>query len=82
MNKKVSIGARPAPRSPQSVDPEAWVQQESRAEPKAAAVPMKRLTIELPADLHTAFKANCVLRGVKMVDEIRRMIEARIAERG
>ena len=37
---------------------------------------MKRLTIDIPEDLHRALKVGCAARGVKMADEVRRMIEA------
>jgi plasmid stability protein len=36
---------------------------------------MKRLTIDLPADIHARLKAQCAMRGTKMVDEIRHAVE-------
>jgi len=35
-----------------------------------------RLTIDLPAELHARFKATCALRGTRMIDEVRKFIEA------
>jgi hypothetical protein len=46
----------------------------------AAAVPMKRLTIDLEATQHTRFKTLCAQHGLKMADELRRLLEHRIAE--
>jgi hypothetical protein len=35
----------------------------------------KRLTLNLPADLHTAFKGRCVFEGVTIQDKVRVLIE-------
>ena len=37
---------------------------------------MKRLTIDVSADLHSAIKVSCAQRGVKMADAIREILEA------
>lgn len=37
--------------------------------------PMKRLTIDVPQSLHKEIKSRCALRGVKMADEIRVLLE-------
>jgi hypothetical protein len=34
-----------------------------------------RLTIDLPPELHARFKAGCALKGTRMIDEVRRLIE-------
>jgi len=39
---------------------------------------MKRLTIDLPAELHARLKAECAIRGVKMADEIRSILADRL----
>lgn len=39
------------------------------------AIPMKRLTIDVPESLHSQIKSACALRGVKMADEIRTLLE-------
>ncbi len=36
---------------------------------------MKRLTIDVPAELHANVKAGCARRGVKMSDAIRDLLE-------
>jgi hypothetical protein len=38
---------------------------------------MKRFTIDVPEHLHRRIKAQCALQGVKMADEIRRLLEER-----
>ena len=35
---------------------------------------MKRLTIDVSADLHSAIKVDCARRGVKMADAIRNIL--------
>jgi len=37
---------------------------------------MKRLTIDVPIDLHTAIKVKCARKGVKMADAIRDILES------
>jgi hypothetical protein len=64
MSKKVNFAARPTTPPPAA----------------AAAVPMKRLTIDLEATQHTRFKTLCAQHGLKMADELRRLLEHRIAE--
>ena len=36
---------------------------------------MKRLTIDVPASLHARIKSQCALRGAKMADEVRELLE-------
>ncbi len=40
----------------------------------------KRLTLNLPPDLHTAFKARCVIEGITIQDKVRRLIERELAQ--
>lgn len=40
----------------------------------------KRLTIEIEGDTHTRFKVQCAIHKLSMADEIRTMIERRVAE--
>ena len=65
MNKKVSIGMRPT-AVPSS---DKWVAE--RVESEA----VKRLTIDIPASLHGQIKSSCALRGVKMAEELRELLE-------
>ena len=47
-----------------------------RERPPANRVPaMKRLTIDVPVDLHSAIKVSCAQRGVKMADAIREILK-------
>lgn len=47
----------------------------------AAPEPLKRLTLDIPATLHTRIKSQCALRGVKMVEEIRLVLENHFVEK-
>jgi hypothetical protein len=40
-------------------------------------MPMKRLTIDVPAELHWRFRTGCTARGVKMAAMLREMMEER-----
>lgn len=77
MSKKVNFAARPATPSPAA---DQWVNERSVVPPAGPAVPMKRLTIDLEATQHTRFKTVCAQHGLKMADELRRLLELRIAE--
>ena len=75
MTKKIAFGPRPSASLPPSAD--SWIASRG-GEPASAVVEkpaMKRLTIDLPADVHARLKAQCAMRGTKMVDEIRRAVE-------
>ncbi len=76
MSKKVSFSPKPQAPAPKTADD--WVT--NRATPPAPAEPMKRLTIDVPARLHTRIKAQCALRGLKMADEIRTLLEQHFRE--
>lgn len=68
--KKVQIGAKPTA----NIDPDKadqWVQSRDQA---SAAEPMKRLTIDISADLHRAIKTACAMNGTKMAEEIRQLL--------
>ena len=66
MNKKVAIGTRPS-NKPSQTSTDSWV--ESRA-----AMTMKRLTIDIPENLHRTIKAQCAMRGTKIADEVRELL--------
>ena len=69
MSKKVSFGTRPsAARADDAAKADDWV---NRRDTEA----MKRLTIDVPASLHARIKSQCALRGVKMADEVRELLE-------
>ena len=42
--------------------------------------PMKRFTIDVPRSLHARVKAQCAMRGAKMTDVIRAMLEKEFPE--
>lgn len=73
MTKKVAIGARPTAAKAVAPEADQWV--ENREVGTAPAeVPMKRLTIDVPADLHRSIKSQCALRGTKIADEVRELL--------
>jgi hypothetical protein len=67
MAKKVAISTQPVVKNTPATA-EQWVDHQTGSE-------MKRLTIDLPSNLHKRIKATCAARGVKMADEIRRLLE-------
>lgn len=80
MNKKVSFAAKPSNR-PESAEADKWV--ETREPPEmGAGEPMKRLTIDVPESLHRRLKTSCAIRGSKMADEIRALLEKHYQEGG
>lgn len=76
MNKKISMTARP------QVNPDAdkWVESRPALKYEVPNVPMKRLTIDIPADLHTRFKVGCAAKGERMADVLRRLIEQEVVQ--
>ena len=44
--------------------------------------PSKRLTIDVPESLHRRIKSQCAMRGAKMADVIRGMLEKEFPEGG
>jgi mRNA-degrading endonuclease toxin of MazEF toxin-antitoxin module len=65
--KKVAFGVKPRPAP--VVTPDDW----AAATPPAG--PMKRLTIDVSAALHTRIRVACARRGTRMADEIRALLE-------
>ena len=69
MSKKVSFGTKPsAAWTDDVVKADDWVNRRD-------AAAMKRLTIDVPASLHARIKSQCALRGSKMADEVRELLE-------
>lgn len=68
MSKKIAFGVKPGATRPDPTQADDWV---NRRDPEA----MKRLTIDVPASLHARIKSQCALRGVKMADEVRELLE-------
>ena len=66
--KKVSFSPKPA-GSTARLSPDEWIGD------KDAGQPMKRLTIDVPLDLHKRIKTQCAERGTKMADAVRELLE-------
>lgn len=77
MRKTVSFGAKPQTQTPPTPTADQWVSAANgTSEPEPApAVPMKRLTIDIPESLHRTIKTQCASRGLRMADEIRTLLE-------
>src|SRR5262249_41835711 len=74
--KKVDFSVRPrAVKEDLPPSPEQWVREGKGAD----AGPHKRLTLNLPAGLHTAFKGRCVVEGVTIQDKGGLLIERELA---
>ena len=69
--KKVSFGAKPKSSSP-APDADTWVQQQATS--GDSAEPMKRLTIDIPEDLHRRLKITAASQDMRMADLVREWI--------
>ena len=78
MTKKVSFAPKPTKTA------DGWVQgNDAFPVTKVENMPaetMKRLTIDVPANLHARIKVACAQRGTKMADEIRALLEQNFSE--
>lgn len=72
MSKKVAFSTKPGPEKP-SVNADQWVQHRS-------AEGTKRMTLIIPASLHTRVKLSCFMRGTTISDEIRNLLEQHFKE--
>lgn len=55
-----------------------WVASTTRNDrerPSAAAVPMKRFTLDVPDELHKRIKTQCAMKGLKMAEFMREVLE-------
>jgi hypothetical protein len=80
--KKIDFAVRPRPKKDDlPLSPEQWVREGAGTEkpPEPDPGPQKRLTLNLPADLHTAFKSRCVIDGVTIQEKVRMLIERELA---
>lgn len=73
MKKKVPLGTKPRPATAAPSTADDWVQ--SRQIEDNDGETMKRLTVDVSTSLHSRIKSQCALRGVKMADEIRDLLE-------
>jgi len=83
MAKQVTFASNPR-NKPAPADLDAFVHgsrslqpESTHPEPPVPKVPMKRLTFDIPADLHKRMKLACVQEGKDMAVVIREMLEAR-----
>jgi hypothetical protein len=67
--KKISIGGKPTAKSAPS-SPDDWVSDRSGSDE-----PMKRLTIDIRLSLHQRVKSQCALKGEKMADVVRDLLD-------
>jgi hypothetical protein len=75
--KRVDFSVRPrAIEKELPADADKWV-REGRAPVEEGS--QKRLTLNLPAGLHTMFKGRCVLEGITIQDTVRVLIECELA---
>ena len=70
VGKKVAFGNKPQTKVVEEASKDDWVKNRE-AEPTK----MKRLTIDVPEELHRRIKSACASKGVKMADEIRILLE-------
>jgi hypothetical protein len=70
--KRVMFGTKPKTETPATTSDE-WV--EARVEKP------KRLTLEIPAELHRRVKSQCAARGTKMIDEITALLDQNFPRR-
>ena len=73
------------PRKAAEADVDQWVQnarpddRETRTKttsaPPSPAEEMKRFTIDVPVELHRRIKTQCAMRGSKMADVLRELLE-------
>lgn len=87
--KKVSMSISPRPAKP---SPDDWVHARTApatptAEPVTPAeaattesVELKRLTVDMPAELHRALKLHAAQQGVQMAELVRRWIAAGLSQ--
>jgi len=80
--KKVAFNT---PRKAAAADADDWVQnarqsdRETKMEiataPSSPVEAMKRFTIDVPNELHRRIKTQCAMRGAKMADVLREILE-------
>jgi hypothetical protein len=71
--KKITISGKPTAKA--AASPDEWV-----ADRAASNEPVKRLTIDVPLSLHQKVKSKCALKGEKMSDVVRELLEKHFNE--
>jgi hypothetical protein len=85
--KQVDFSVRPrAAKEELPATPDQWVREgqdvregQVKEGKDAITEKQKRLTLNLPAKLHTAFKARCVMEGDTIQDKVQWLIERELA---
>lgn len=72
--KKVTFGGKPTNRNA-NMSSDQWVTDRG-----GVAEATKRLTIDVPLSLHQRVKSQCALKGEKMADVVRNLLEERFGE--
>jgi predicted HicB family RNase H-like nuclease len=72
--KKLSIALKPGVQK----RADAWVTDAATPDEVAATVIIKRLTIDVPEELHRRLKVKAAHEGVNMADLVRNWIEANV----
>ena len=75
-DKKEMIPPKP-PRKALPVAADDWVDHRVATPPAAAFQGVKRITVEVPPDLHLKIKTYCVANGKNIADEVRAMLMER-----
>ena len=70
--KKITFGAKPSASMPTEHAADAWVDE--RKQPSGEVEKLKRLTLDIPATLHSRIKSSCAMRDKKMVEEITELL--------
>jgi hypothetical protein len=77
--KQLDFTVRPrAAKEQMPADAERWV----RAGKGTEEGPHKRLTLNLPAELHAAFKSRCALEGITIQDRVQQLVERDLGRAG
>ena len=71
---KPATAPKPLP-VPKRSKPVARPKKNNETKPQAPAVPNKRLTINLPPDVHRAFKTKCTAQGLEMTEVVTGFID-------
>ena len=74
MAKKVNFSRKPSDTKPANV--EQWIGSRT-VEPEKKTVKMKRLTIDVPVELHTQIKLKATEQGVTMAELLRSLLSER-----
>ena len=72
MSKKIAFAGKPTTKP---LNADQWVESRKVEEPTTKAGEMKRLTFDIPDALHRRIKSQCAVKGVKMADELRELLE-------